>query len=185
MVVGRPRRVIESKRTRAPLAFTAEVQIVGANPYVLVNAKQAQTLRPGWRRPMPVLVKLNATPDTPWRTNMMPTGSGEFYLYLHGGMRKAARVKVNDVVTVTLSFDATYRNGPLHDSPEWFQEALERSPVALTNWNKLTASRQKEVLRYFAGLKSDQAKKRNLLQALRVLGGESDRFMGRDWLKGQ
>jgi hypothetical protein len=134
---------------------------------------------------MPVLVKFNGSPDTPWRTNMMPVGGGEFYLYLHGGMRKAARVKVDDVVSVTLRFDDSYRNGPLHDSPEWFQEALEANPLATANWTKLAPSRQKEILRYFAALKSDQAKKRNLVQALRVLEGESDRFMGRDWSKGK
>ena len=175
----------QAKSKRSALTFSAEIQIVGVNPYVLVNDEQAQALRSGWRRPMPVLVKLNDTPDTPWRTNMMPTGTGEFYLYLHGGMRKAAGVKVNDVVRVSVRFDDTYRNGPLHDSPEWFQEALQESPAALENWNKLAPSRKKEVLRYFAALRSDQAKKRNLLQALRVLEGENDRFMGRDWSKGK
>jgi len=176
-----------SKETsrRATLSFSAEVHVVGVNPYVLVNAQQVQKLKPGWRRPMPVLVKFNDTPDTPWRTNMMPVGGGEFYLYLHGGMRKAARVKVDDMVSVTLRFDDTYRNGPLHDSAEWFQEALEESPLAVTNWSNLSPSRQKEILRYFAALKSDQAKKRNLIQALRVLEGESDRFMGRDWSNGK
>jgi hypothetical protein len=166
------------------LTFSAEIQIVGVNPYVLVNDEQVQALKPGWRRPMPVLVKFNGTPDTPWRTNMMPVGDGEFCLYLHGGMRKAAHVKVDDVVSVALRFDDTYRNGPLHDSPEWFQEALAASPVATKNWTKLSPNRKKEVLRYFAALKSDQAKKRNLIQALRVLEGENDRFMGRDWSMG-
>jgi hypothetical protein len=177
--------VSEAKSRRTPLTFSAEVQIVGVNPYVLVNDEQVQALKPGWRRPMPVLVKLNGAPDTPWRTNMMPVGGGEFYLYLHGGMRKAAHVKVDDEVSVTLRFDDTYRNGPLHDSPDWFQEALEVSPLAMENWNTLTPSRQKEVLRYFAALKSDLAKKRNLIQALRVLEGENDRFMGRDWSNGK
>jgi len=176
--------VTAPKPRRAPLSFTAAIQIVGVNPYVLVSAKQAHALRPNWRRPMPVLVKFNATPDTPWRTNMMPSGGGEFYLYLHGGMRKAARAKVDDVVTVAVSFDDSYRNGPLHDSPDWFQGALEASPVATRNWTSLAPSRRKEILRYFAGLKSDQAKQRNLLQVLRVLEGESERFMGRDWRHG-
>jgi hypothetical protein len=177
--------VNDARAKRAPVTFSADVQIVGVNPYVLVDDERVQALRPGWRRPMPVLVKLNGTPDTPWRTNLMPVGGGDFYLYLHGGMRKAAHVKVDDVVSVTLRFDDTYRNGPLHDSPDWFHEALEASSVAQKNWSNLAPSRQKEILRYFAALKSDQAKKRNLLQALRVLEGEDDRFMGRDWSKGR
>jgi hypothetical protein len=174
-----------SRRSPTVLEFKADVQITGVNPYVLVDAQLAQALKPGWRKPMPVLVKINGTPDTPWRTNAMPTGSGAFFLYLHGGMRKSSGVKVDDTVSIELSFDDSYRHGPLHDSPEWFEEALESNAAAMTNWRDLTPSRQKEILRYFAGLKSNQAKKRNLIQVMRVLEGESVRFMGRDWLNGK
>jgi hypothetical protein len=165
--------------------FSARVDMVGVNPYVLVDDERANRLRPGWRRPMPVLVKINGRPDSPWRTNMMPVGNGEFYLYLHGGMRKSANVKVDDVVTLAVSFDDTYKNGPLHATPDWFEAALGNEPLALANWEALAPSRQKEVLRYFAGLKSDDAKKRNLVQVLRVLSGARERFMGRDWTDGK
>ena len=116
---------------------------------------------------------------------MMPTGKGDFYLYLHGNMRKSSQTKVGDTVTVSLSFDKEYLNGPLHPVPEWFQEALDRNSVALTNWKSLPPSRQKEVLRYFDGLKSDEAKNRNLIRVLNVLGGGKERFMGRDWTGGK
>jgi hypothetical protein len=133
---------------------------------------------------MPVLAKINGRPDSPWRTNMMPVGNGEFYLYLHGGMRKSSKAKVNDVVTVSLSFDDSYRNGPLHETPDWFESVLASDAKVMANWQHLAPSRQKEILRYFAGLKSDDAKKRNLVQVLRVLSGARERFMGRDWNNG-
>jgi hypothetical protein len=170
---------------RPAIEFSAAIEIVGVNPYVLVDDERATALRPGWRRPMPVLVKINGRPDSPWRTNMMPVGNGEFYLYLHGGMRKSANAKVDDVVTISLRFDDSYRNGPLHESPDWFASALESNAKVLANWEGLAPSRQKEVLRYFAGLKTDDAKKRNLVQVLRVLGGARERFMGRDWIDGK
>ncbi|HEY5110978.1 MAG TPA: DUF1905 domain-containing protein [Acidimicrobiales bacterium] len=169
---------------RPTLEFSAAIEIVGVNPYVLVDDERATRLRPGWRRPMPVLVRINGRPDSPWRTNMMPVGNGEFYLYLHGGMRKSANAKVNDVVAITLSFDDSYRNGPLHETPDWFGAALASDVNVLAHWQCLAPSRQKEVLRYFAGLKTDDAKKRNLVQVLRVLGGARERFMGRDWTNG-
>ena len=169
---------------RPTLEFSATIDIVGANPYVLVNDERATKLRPGWRRPMPVLVKINGRPDSPWRTNMMPVGNGEFYLYLHGGMRKSSGAKVDDVVTISLSFDESYRNGPLHETPDWFESSLASDANVMANWERLTPSRQKEVLRYFAGLKTDDARKRNLVQVLRVLSGARERFMGRDWTDG-
>jgi hypothetical protein len=33
----------------------------------------------------------------------------------------------------------------------------------------------------FAGLRSEEARERNLLRVARVLAGASERFMGRDW----
>jgi hypothetical protein len=48
--------------------------MIGVNPYVLVTAAQAATLRAGWRKPMPVLVRINDQAVDAWRTNMMPTG---------------------------------------------------------------------------------------------------------------
>jgi hypothetical protein len=170
---------------RPTIEFSAEIQIVGANPFVLVDDEQATKLRPGWRRPMPVTMRINGRPDSPWRTNMMPVGNGEYYLYLHGGMRKSSSSKVGDIVAISLSFDDTYKNGPLHASPDWFQTALEGSPRALSNWEKLAPSRQKEVLRYFSSLKTDDARKRNLVQILHVLSGAPGRFMGRDWRSGK
>ena len=65
------------------LRFKAVIEINNINPYVLVNAEQASHLKQGWRKPMPVCVRINGEPKTPWRINMMPIGDGSFYLYLH------------------------------------------------------------------------------------------------------
>ncbi len=54
---------------------------------------------------MPVLVRINDQAVAAWRTNMMPTGQGDFLLYLHGEMRKVTRTKVDDEVTVEMTFD--------------------------------------------------------------------------------
>jgi uncharacterized protein YdeI (YjbR/CyaY-like superfamily) len=53
------------------------------------------------------------------------------------------------------------------------------------NWAKLTPSRQKEILRYFAALKTQEAKDRNVERMVRILGGDAGRFMGRDWRDGE
>lgn len=163
------------------LRFRARIGINAINPYVLVDAKRAARLQKNWRRPMPVCVQVNGKPDAPWRINMMPLGDGRFYLYLNGIVRRAAGVGVGDLVRVTASFDDKYRGGPLHPMPDWFVGPLDRNPRARRGWDALTPSRQKEILRYFAGLKSAEAQERNLARALHVLGGGKARFMARDW----
>jgi hypothetical protein len=170
---------------RNPLSLTATIEIVGVNPYVLVSAAQVAVLKPEWRRPMPVLVKINGGPKVPWRTNMMPNGRGDFLLYLHGEMRDVSGTTVTDVVTIDLMFDETYQNGPQHSVPDVLQTALDGDETMASNWSKLTPSRQKEILRYFAALKTHEARDRNVERMVQVLGGEAGRFMGRDWLDGK
>ena len=167
------------------LRFSSVIKIIGVNPYVLVSAVRAKKLKPGWRKPLPVLLRINGKPEKPWRINMMPKGNGSFYLYLHGEVRKASKTKVGDKVEVEVSFDEEYRIGPMHPMPEWFESALMKNPKAKQAWQQLTPSRQKEILRYFANLKSQEAQKKNLVRAMNVLSGEKDRFMARTWRNGQ
>ncbi len=166
------------------LSFMARIEIVGANPYVSVSVEQAERLKADWRKPMPVLVQVNGEPKPPWRINMMPRGDASFYLYLAGMVRKASGTKVGDTVQVEVEFDEDYRGGPT-DMPEWFAEALESDDVAMTSWLALSPSRQKEVARYLANLKSDEARARNLAKAMEMLGGKAGRFIARDWKDGK
>ena len=167
------------------LHFFSIIDIYNGNPYVLVSAEQATKLKPGWKKPVPVLVQINKQPTSAWKINMMPIGDGSFYLYLHGDVRKASNTKVGDRVEVDVAFDATYKNGPTHPMPEWFQSELDKHPKALTAWNDLTPSRKKEILRYMSWLKSDEAKEKNVKQAIHVLLGNTDRFMARTWKDGK
>jgi hypothetical protein len=157
------------------------MKIRDGNPYILVAAAQAKSIKPGWRKPLPVLVRVNAKAAEPWRINMMPVGDGSFYLYLHGDVRRASGTKVGDRVEVELRFDAKYRNGPRHPMPAWFKAALRKNPQAKKNWDALIPSRKKEILRYFVRLKSPEARERNLERALHVLSGRKGRFMARAW----
>jgi len=165
----------------ATLRFRSRIEINGINPYVFVRADQAARLRSHWRKPMPVRIQVNGQPDTPWRINLMPAGDGDFYLYLHERVRRASGTKVGDVVSLTLQFDDEYRSGPAHPLPSWFGGELDLNPGAKKGWDSLTPSRQKEILRYFAALKSPQAQQRNVQKALYVLAGGKARFMARDW----
>jgi hypothetical protein len=165
----------------ATASFTAVIRIRGVNPFILVSASRANALRPDWRKPLPVLVRINGKPENAWRINMMPAGDGSFYLYLHGDVRKISGTAVGNRVRVEIAFDTSYRNGPQHPMPLWFRQALDGNSEATKNWMALIPSRKKEILRYFSGLQSMDARARNLTKALHVLSGETGRFMARLW----
>ena len=163
------------------LRFRSVIQINGINPYVLVSATRAARVRKGWRKPLPVRVRINGQPEKPWRINLMPIGDGSFYLYLHGDVRNASKTKVGDTVAVELEFDDEYRGGPAHPMSPSFRAALKKTPSAMRAWQALIPSRQKEILRYFSHLKSPEAEARNLQRVIHVLAGGKARFMGRSW----
>jgi len=174
------------------ITFTSVIKIRGVNPFILVSASRANTIKPAWRKSLPVLLRINAEsagdpeakPATSWRTNMMPASDGSFYLYLHGDIRKASGTAVGDRVRVEIGFDPAYRNGPQHPMLPEFKKALAGNPHAREHWKALIPSRKKEILRYFSRLNSPEARARNLARALHVLSGEPARFMGRAWKNG-
>lgn len=166
------------------IRFVELIQLEGINPYVPVSAERAGALAPGWRKPMPVRIRVNGQPVEPWAINMMPVGDGGFRLYLHETVRRASGTGVGDEVEVEIAFDEAYRGGP-PELPAWFQAALDDRPEARAGWEALPPSRQKEIARYLATLKSAQAQARNLQRALHVLSGGEARFMARDWKDGR
>lgn len=166
------------------LRFSAVIRIRGANPYILVSASRANALKPGWRRPLPVRVRVGGKPAEAWRINMMPVGDGTFYLYLHGSVRKASGTRVGDRVRVEVGFDPDYAGGPQTPLPPWFKGALGGNPSAKRSWMALIPSRKKEIVRYFAHLKTPEARARNLARAIEALTGEKARYMARSWKNG-
>jgi len=163
------------------MKFSAKIELRGINPYVFVNAAQAQRIKPDWKKPLPVLVQVNGQPDPAWRVNMMPTGDGSFYLYLDGVVRKASGTNVGDTVEVAVAFDSDYQSGPQDAMLPKFAARLDADAIAKARWDSLTPSLRKEVLRYLANLKSDEARHRNIDRAIGVLGGAKARFLARDW----
>ena len=165
--------------------FMSVIEIRGVNPYIAVSPARAAKIKPGWRRSLPVLVRIDGAPATYWRINLMPDGRGGFYLYLNGNVRKETSAEVGDRVRAEIRFDSSYRRGPQHPMPRWFQTTLRANPLAQKNWDALIPSRKKEILRYFSWLKSPKTRVRNGERALHVLSGKEARFMGRSWKDGR
>ena len=165
------------------MTFSSKIAMNGVNPYVLVIAQCARRLRPNWRRPMPVGVRINQKPADLHRINLMPVGDGSFYLYLNDKIRVSSATKVGDTVSVEIEFDAEYRAGPSHPMPPSFRVALDKNPRAKQTWDALSPSRKKEVLRHFAKLKRADTCEQNVQRAVDALSGGESRFLGRYWTK--
>ena len=112
------------------VCFDAVIEMQGVNPFVEVSASQANLLKPGWRKALPVVVRIHGPSATAWRTNMMPDGNGNFYLYLYGSMRKASGTKVGDRVRLEVEFDAAYRNGPATPHAQMVQARTGRQSAS-------------------------------------------------------
>ena len=163
------------------MTFRSRVLLRGVNPYVLVDERMAVRLRKGWRKAMPVKLKVGYRSKQQWRTNLMPVGDGSFYLYLHGEIRRASGLSVGDEIVVQLVFDRRYQSGPAHPIPPLFRRELKANHAVRRAWSALAPSRRKEILRYLAGLKTSEARDRNIRTALAILAGAKRRFLGRAW----
>ena len=151
------------------ISFRAKLQVLDGNPYVLISRARAEAIRPGWRRPMPVRVRVNGHPVAEaWRINMMPTGTGGFLLYLHGTVRRAAGVAPGDRLSVEIAFDAKYRRGPGR-IPADLARGLRRHARAARTWAALPPSRRKEIARYIRHLKTPAARARKVADVLASL----------------
>jgi hypothetical protein len=94
---------------------------------------------------------------------------GAWRLYINGIMRAAAGVDVGDTTHISLDFDPTPRTEALHPK---LVDALDRNKAAKTAFEKLTPSRQKEILRYLNSMKTEESLERNIERVLKHLLGE-------------
>ena len=156
--------------------FSDTIDIIGVNPYVVVPDQILEALfaqagkKPAG--PLPVCGKLNGHPFI----QTVVKFSGLWRLYLNMPMRKAAGIDVGDRAEVELQFDPEPRDYPMHPR---LAEALEQNEVAMAAFEKLSPSRQKEIVRYIAHLKSEERVAHNVARAIRFLCGE-ERFAGRE-----
>lgn len=171
------------------LSFSENIAIINGNPYVRppdhvlqMIFKQAQKEM----SPIPVRGTLNGAAFQ----QTLVRYENDWRLYINIIMAKAAHIPFTKSITeivgkkveIQLEYDP---HPPTYEMVEFLQKALEENAIARKNWEQLIPSRQKEVLRYFSRLQSDDAKNRNLQQLLEALSGKEVRFMARTWKNGK
>lgn len=162
-------------------SFSAKVFIISKiNPVVDVPDDVLETLFEEAGRskgPIPVRGRLNGAE---FIQNVVKY-DGAWRLYLNGEMRKAAGIDTGDMAHVEIEFDPRPRTEPV---PEKFTAALKVSDAARAEFEKLSPSRQKEILRYLNSMKTEESLIRNVEKIVKHLRGEpTDKLyalMGKD-----
>jgi uncharacterized protein YdeI (YjbR/CyaY-like superfamily) len=149
-------------------SFSAEIFIIGVNPYVYVPDEVLLGIfkQAGKEKgTIPIKGKINGK-------NFIQTlvkYQGEWRLYINGIMRKAAKADVGDKVQVEILFDPSSRVESINPM---FKIALEKNKKAKEEFEKYSPSRQKEINRYLNNIKNKETLIKNVDRITRYLAGE-------------
>ncbi|TMI87456.1 MAG: DUF1905 domain-containing protein [Bacteroidetes bacterium] len=155
-------------------SFSAKIYIIGINPYVLLPSALLKHIfqKAGKDKgAIPVQLKIG---DKEFIQNLVRY-SGKWRLYLNGPMRKVAGKDVGDTIEVQIDFDPRPRVTPIHPK---LKKAFKENSIAKKAFEKLSPSRQKEILRYINSLKSEESVDKNIKRAIAHLAGKQS-FVGR------
>jgi hypothetical protein len=156
-------------------AFRAELDIVGANPFV--GVPQAILMRlfeqsGKDKGPIPITGTVNGIP---YRQTLMKY-KGAWRLYINTIMLKDSPKRIGETIDLTVAFDQSDRTIQPHPK---FVKALESNSSAKAVFDKLSPSRRHEIVRYISALKTEESVDRNAKKAIAFLLGRG-RFVGRD-----
>jgi Bacteriocin-protection, YdeI or OmpD-Associated/Domain of unknown function (DUF1905) len=157
------------------LPFSAIIEIIGVNPFVLVPDKILAAIMQTHGKdkgPIPVRGTVNGKPYTQTLVRFRAV----WRLYINLKMLKDSPKRVGESIELTIEHDPVERGIPV---PPKLLAALDKTPKARKVFENLTPSRQKEIVRYIANLKSEEAIVRNTEKAIGFLMGKN-RFVGRD-----
>lgn len=156
-------------------SFTAELLIIGINPYVEVPEpilQQLFELTGKSRGAVPVKGLVN---EKPYRQTLVRY-LGEWRLYINTEMLKNSPRRIGESLSLTIQPDFDSREVV---PPAAFLAVLQQHGEAMAVFERLSPSRRNEIVRYLARLKNEAVLQRNIDRAIGFLLGR-ERFVGRD-----
>lgn len=156
-------------------SFTANIDIIGVNPFVFVPDKiLAAIFEQAGSNKGPIAVR-GAINGKVYKQTLVKF-SGHWRLYINNNMLKNSPKRIGETIAITIEFDPEERSVEPHPK---LVKALEKEPGAKAIFDHLAASRQKEIVRYIAHLKTEDSVDKNVKRAVAFLLGQC-RFIGRD-----
>jgi hypothetical protein len=155
--------------------FSAKIQKIGINPYMLLPATVLKALFAQAGADKGAIAVKGTLNGHPFIQHLVKY-SGKWRLYLNTPMRVAAGIDVGDHCEVSIEFDPAPRVTGMHEA---LKKALAKNKKATAVFEKLPASYQKEIMRYINNLKTSASVERNVEKAIAHLLGK-ERFVGRE-----
>ncbi|WP_046246420.1 YdeI/OmpD-associated family protein [Hymenobacter terrenus] len=155
--------------------FTAVLELIGINPFVQVpDDILANVFVQAGRSKGPIRVH-GTVNDQPYQQTLVRY-AGKWRLYINLMMLTNSPRRIGEVLTITLGYNAAAP--PVLTCPA-FEKALAETPEARQVFDRLSPSRQHELLRHLINLKTEDGLARNLERAIGFLLGKN-RFLGRN-----
>ena len=138
-------------------SFTAKIYKVGINPCVEVPSRitSQMTATKGY---IPVNGKIK---NYSFTQTLCPVKNANYRLYVNGPMLKGSDTKLGDTVKFTIEQNKEPKTATEYKMPKEFKQQLTKHKLP-KSFAALTPYRQKEILRYLNGLKSNEALLRNI-----------------------
>ncbi len=155
--------------------FKAELEIIDGNPFVFIPSKILNKIFQQANKnkgAIPVRGKIN---KKIYQQTLLRY-SGDWRLYINMKMLKNSPKRIGEVIDIEIEFDPSDRTIKPH--PE-FVNALTANMEAKEVFEKLSPSKQKEIVRYISNLKTEKSVDKNVKRAINFLLGK-ERFVGRD-----
>jgi Bacteriocin-protection, YdeI or OmpD-Associated/Domain of unknown function (DUF1905) len=155
--------------------FKARIEIIGVNPFVFVPDKVlAKIFQHAGKEKgtIPICGTINAVP---YKQTLVKF-SGDWRFYINTKMLTNSPKRIGELLDITIEFDSSDRTIPIHPKLE---QALRVNTDAKLVFDGLRPSKQLEIVRYIASLKSEESVERNIIRAIDFLLGKG-RFVGRD-----
>lgn len=160
------------------IKFKATINIIGINPFVFVPPKiLKEVFKQAGRDKGPIPIK--GTINGKAYRQTLVRYSNEWRLYINTAMLTNSPNRIGEKIEVTISFDNERRE---IEMPPAFAKALKANKEAASAFEKLNASRKKEIVRYMANLKTKESLDRNIAKAISFLTGK-EKFAGRENMK--
>jgi hypothetical protein len=155
--------------------FTAALELIGVNPFVQVPEEVlADIFAQAGRSKGPIRVH-GTVNGQPYQQTLVRY-AGQWRLYVNLTMLPNSPRRIGEVLAITLDYNPTE---PPVLTCLAFEQALAETPEARQVFERLSPSRQHELVRYLARLKNADTLARNLERAIGFLLGKN-RFVGRD-----
>lgn len=155
--------------------FTASLAIIVGNPHVLLPTPILERIFQQANKDKGAIPVRGTINGRPYQQTLVKY-SGEWRLYVNLKMLKDSPRRIGEEVDVKVEFDPSDRTIVPHPK---FLKGLAGNAEANRVFEALSPSKQKEIIRYIANLKTEASVDRNVTRAINFLLGKG-RFVGRD-----